>query len=285
MATERPEFQLSPELPNLPESFKTKKWQGLAIKDVLVEIAREYPINWMRFGEYRSLPLEIKDTFEAHMSWKGGISNFSRKEILYEDQIPKKIESLKEVEKHRRQEDVLWSPIGGYEPIDFLLRDKGVDFGWEMAFKSVVCLEDETWVYVPTLDLICEPNVGNLEKIKSLFDSYMTYLLGPSEDERKGNVMGVFIYSGNSFQYCGLNLVKRWQWENFLKRSLYVLVDRNPDGTKKWLVDPAWVGHSLEQKSADLRLTNITRKKPIVPVVINVWTNSLQDNPLETVSR
>jgi hypothetical protein len=148
----------------------------------------------------------------------------------------------------------------------------------------VVCLENGTWAYIPTLDLLCSPTSHNLEKIKNLFDLYMVHLLGSPHD-MEGKIMGVFLYSGNSFQYCSLNLVKRWQWKEFLKRSLYVLVDYKPNRTKEWLVDPAWIGHSLERGSADLRLTNFTQRKPIVPIVVDVWVNSLPDIPLETVSK
>lgn len=284
MSVENPASPHSPDLPGLPESFKTKKWQGMTLKEVLIEIAREYPLDWMRFGEYRWLPLELKNSLEAFLSCQGSTSFVPKKELLQEKWFDRQVMSLAEDEKYRREKGALWSRGEGFEPIDFVLRDKGIDAGWELAFQSVVCLEDGTWAYIPTLDLLCSPTSKNLEKIKNLFDTYMVHLLGSRHDV-EGKIMGVFLYSGNSFQYCGLNLVKRWQWENFLKRSLYVLIDYKPDGTKEWLVDPAWIGHSLEQGSADLRLTNITQRKPIIPIVVDVWANSLQDTPPETVSK
>jgi hypothetical protein len=119
MSAENPVLPHSLDLPGLPESFRTKKWQGMTLKEVLTEIVREYPLDWMRFGEYRSLPLELKNSLEAFLSCQGSISNVSKQELLKKSWLDRQIISLEKDEKLRKKKALFIVEVKVSSPLIF----------------------------------------------------------------------------------------------------------------------------------------------------------------------
>lgn len=95
---------------------------------------------------------------------------------------------------------------------------------------------------IPMVDFKCSVNQENLATIKEFLR-----LTGQSE--------GFLLNSGNSFHYYGSRLFHKDEWQVFMGRCLL-----------SGLVEPRYVGHSLIQGAATLRIS-AGLNKPKVPEV------------------
>jgi hypothetical protein len=118
--------------------------------------------------------------------------------------------------------------------------------GFALAVCSRVTLNDGTTAHIPMIDFRCPPSDESLRKIKNAL-------------RHIGQDKGVFLESGKSYHYYGLDLINEKEWQAFLGKCLLLAP----------IIDTRYIAHRLIDSLCRLRISS-TELKPQVPRVVDV---------------
>jgi hypothetical protein len=127
-----------------------------------------------------------------------------------------------------------------------LLYKASFGFGREnVGILSVTKIGPKTF-HLPMIDFSCQSSDDNLRKIRE----FLRYI---------GQERGAILYSGNSYQYYGAELINKREWLKFIGNCLLF----------SGYVDERYVGHCLANGCAVLRVSDNLPKTCAMPKVVS----------------